>query len=158
MIKKINILNCGSYKNYYWQNNLCEFKNINILYGYNGSGKTTLSRIMRSFELKEIHYDYQDMKFELDLDGNKLNQNDIKNENLNIRVFNKDFINDNLNFLINGKSNGNIRSFSSTILGQENQKIIKDIEIFQSKLNDIENIIKQEKENKSKSEQDLNKI
>ena len=81
MIKKINILNCGSYKNYYWQNNLCEFKNINILYGYNGSGKTTLSRIMRSFELKEIHYDYQDMKFELDLDGNKLNQNDIKNEN-----------------------------------------------------------------------------
>ena len=158
MIKKINILNCGSYKNYYWQNNLCEFKNINILYGYNGSGKTTLSRIMRSFELKEIHHDYQDMKFELDLDGNKLNQNDIKNENLNIRVFNKDFINDNLNFLINGKSNGNIRSFSSTILGQENQKIIKDIEIFQSQLNDIENIIKQEKENKSKSEQDLNKI
>lgn len=64
---------------------------------------------MRSFELKEIHHDYQDMKFELDLDGNKLNQNDIKNENLNIRVFNKDFINDNLNFLINGKSNGNIR-------------------------------------------------
>ncbi|QIX87188.1 hypothetical protein [Campylobacter ureolyticus] len=41
-------------------------------------GKTTLSRIMRSFELKEIHYDYQDMKFELDLDGNKLNQMILK--------------------------------------------------------------------------------
>ncbi len=130
MIKKVKTINCASYKNYTWENNLGEFKQINIFYGHNGAGKTILSRIMRCFELKSYHEDYRDAAFSLAINDNKIiNQDNIVNpEDLNIVVYNKDFVGDNLNFLINGRSGGNIKSFSSAIIGRDNSKILKEID------------------------------
>lgn len=141
MIKKVEIINCASYKNYTWENNLGEFKQINILYGHNGAGKTILSRIMRCFELKSHHEDYNDAAFSLAINDNKIiNQDNIVNpEDLNIVVYNKDFVNENLNFLINGRNGGNIKSFSSTIIGKDNDKILKEIEYIQGRLGNFSN-------------------
>ncbi len=116
-------INFGSYKNFKWGNNLEEFKTINIFYGRNYSGKTTLSRIARSFELKKHNEDFLYGNFKIKLeDGNFLTQNDVIKSNLDIRVYNSDFVKENLNYLYDKK--GNIKGFKS--IGEE-QKNIKEI-------------------------------
>ncbi|HEG4023726.1 TPA: AAA family ATPase [Campylobacter coli] len=122
-ILKFDKINFGSYKNFTWDNGLEEFKTINIFYGRNYSGKTTLSRIARSFELKKHNEDFLDGNFKIKLeDGNFLTQNDVIKSNLDIRVYNSDFVKENLNYLYDKK--GNIKGFKS--IGEE-QKNIKEI-------------------------------
>lgn len=139
MINKIKSINCASYKNYTWGNSLENFKNINIFYGHNGTGKTMLSRIMRCFEQQKLNQDYEEMTFEIEFDGKKFSQDDIQSANLPLVVYNKDFINDNLRFLINGKKDGSIKSFSSMVIGEDNSKIFEEIEKLQNKLGEISN-------------------
>ncbi|ENP7038025.1 AAA family ATPase [Campylobacter coli] len=122
-ILKFDKINFGSYENFTWDNGLEEFKTINIFYGRNYSGKTTLSRIARSFELKKHNEDFLDGNFKIKLeDGNFLTQNDVIKSNLDIRVYNSDFVKENLNYLYDKK--GNIKGFKS--IGEE-QKNIKEI-------------------------------
>ncbi|ECL2723035.1 AAA family ATPase [Campylobacter coli] len=122
-ILKFDKINFGSYENFTWDNGLEEFKTINIFYGRNYSGKTTLSRIARSFELKKHNEDFLDGNFKIELeDGSFLTQNDVINSNLDIRVYNSDFVKENLNYLYDKK--GNIKGFKS--IGEE-QKNIKEI-------------------------------
>lgn len=122
-ILKFDKINFGSYENFTWDNGLEEFKTINIFYGRNYSGKTTLSRIARSFELKKHNEDFLDGNFKIELeDGSFLTQNDVINSNLDIRVYNSDFVKENLNYLYDKK--GNIKGFKS--IGVE-QKDIKEI-------------------------------
>ena len=139
MINKIKSINCASYKNYTWENSLENFKNINIFYGYNGAGKTMLSRIMRCFEQQKLNQDYEKMTFEIEFDDKKFSQDDIQSANLPLVVYNKDFINDNLKFLINGKKDGSIKSFSSMVIGEDNSKIFEEIEKLQNKIGEISN-------------------
>ena len=137
MINKIKSINCASYKNYTWENSLENFKNINIFYGHNGAGKTMLSRIMRSFEQQKLNQDYEEMTFEIEFDGKKFSQDDIQSANLPLVVYNKDFINDNLRFLINGKKYGSIKSFSSMVIGEDNNKIFEEIETLKESENNL---------------------
>lgn len=137
MINKIKSINCASYKNYTWENSLENFKNINIFYGHNGAGKTMLSRIMRCFEQQKLHQDYEKMTFEIEFDGKKFIQDDIQSANLPLVVYNKDFINDNLRFLINGKKDGSIKSFSSMVIGENNSKIFEEIETLKESENNL---------------------
>ena len=137
MINKIKSINCASYKNYTWENSLENFKNINIFYGHNGAGKTMLSRIIRCFEQQKLNQDYEKMTFEIEFDGKKFSQDDIQSANLPLVVYNKDFINDNLKFLINGKKDGNIKSFSSMVIGEDNSKIFEEIETLKESENNL---------------------
>ncbi|EGJ7366473.1 AAA family ATPase, partial [Campylobacter coli] len=124
-ILKFDKINFGSYENFKWGNNLEEFKTINIFYGRNYSGKTTLSRIARSFELKKHNEDFLDGNFKIELeDGSFLTQNDVINSNLDIRVYNSDFVKENLNYLYDKK--GNIKGFKS--IGVEQKDIKESIE------------------------------
>ncbi len=124
-ILKFDQINFGSYKNFKWDNGLEEFKTINIFYGRNYSGKTTLSRIARSFELKKHNEDFLDGNFKIKLeDGSFLTQNDVINSNLDIRVYNSDFVKENLNYLYDKK--GNIKGFKS--IGVEQKDIKESIE------------------------------
>ncbi|HAN0602988.1 TPA: AAA family ATPase, partial [Campylobacter jejuni] len=80
-------------------------------------------RIARSFELKKHNEDFLDGNFKIKLeDGNFLTQNDVIKSNLDIRVYNSDFVKENLNYLYDKK--GNIKGFKS--IGEE-QKNIKEI-------------------------------
>ncbi|MBF7069505.1 AAA family ATPase [Campylobacter volucris] len=124
-ILKFNEINFGSYENFKWNDNLEKFKIINIFYGRNYSGKTTLSRIARSFELKKKNEDFLEGKFKIELEnGSFLNQDDVINSNLDIRVYNSDFVKENLNYLYDKK--GNIKGFKS--IGVEQKNIKEEIE------------------------------
>ena len=90
------IKNCPSFVDFRPSADLPEFKKYNLIYGWNGSGKTSFSRVLRSFELGENYYTHPERvpEFEFKLK----NRNSIDKNNLtafpNIRVFNKDFIED----------------------------------------------------------------
>ncbi|HEG3990268.1 TPA: AAA family ATPase [Campylobacter coli] len=124
-ILKFDEINFGSYENFKWDNGLEEFKTINIFYGRNYSGKTTLSRIARSFELKKKNEDFLEGKFKIRLENNKfLTQDDVADSSLDIRVYNSDFVKENLNYLYDKK--GNIKGFKS--IGVEQKDIKESIE------------------------------
>lgn len=96
IIRITKIKDCPSFVDFKPDNELPEFKKYNLIYGWNGSGKTSFSRILRSFELGENHYKQPDKlpEFTLKLsNGISIDQNDLT-AFPNIRVFNKDFINE----------------------------------------------------------------
>lgn len=94
MITKVNkIKGFGVFKNFNGDM-LPEFKTFNLIYGWNYSGKTTLSRIFRCLEKGQLHSDYLTATFELQSESEKYdNSFSIRP---NIRVFNSDFIRENL--------------------------------------------------------------
>ena len=105
MIKKIDINNFGSFSGYSWDSFLSQdhsFKDVNIIYGRNYSGKTTLSKVFRCLEKKTLHNDYDNPDFKITLDDNsEINCSSIDSHNINICVYNTDFVKDNLNWLRN---------------------------------------------------------
>ncbi|MEM8727353.1 MAG: AAA family ATPase [Chlamydiota bacterium] len=132
------------------------FKDVNIFYGLNASGKTTLSQIFRALEKKSNSdlfekYENQSPQFSLSLEGGKeINQ---KQESLEkyqeqgtVRVFNRDFIKENLSFIID-EQNGSIKSFG-VILGEEKIKLSEE-------LNNDKKTLETEKQALPKADEDL---
>ena len=149
MIKKIkSIKNFGVFDNYQTPADLPDFKKYNLIYGWNASGKTTLSRLLRCFELQAIHDDFSQAVFQLQTDNGI-----ISNENLDqytsIRIFNKDFIDE------------NVFTQENTIqpiyyLGKEDIKQKKKLEILKNKEKEINIQLSSEKpnlENKKKKKE-----
>ncbi|MCG8539321.1 MAG: AAA family ATPase, partial [Clostridia bacterium] len=136
MVTKIDISNFGPFKDFFWNSNISEnFADRNIIYGRNYSGKTTLSRIFRCVETKTLHEDFQNAKFKLTLkDGSTINETQLNQTDINIRVYNSDFRKDNLSFLFD--KSGEIKPF--TILGEKNIEIEKDINDKNTKLKIIQ--------------------
>lgn len=132
MIKQFKEINFGSYKDFKWKwtDEKYNFNKINIIYGRNYSGKTTLSRIARSFELKNIHKDFGGSSFKISLENGEITEKDIENHSLNIKVYNSDFIKDNLSYLYD--DNGDIKGFKT--LGEKNTNLLKEIEELENKL------------------------
>lgn len=120
MLKNIDIEKFGIYHNYKWRDVISKdhdkrFRRLNIIYGRNYSGKTTLSRIFRCIENQVIPEKYNDAKFQINLDsGNSLTNNSLSSE-LIFRVYNSDFIKNNLSWLYDHDL-GNISPF--TVLGE----------------------------------------
>lgn len=136
-------MNMAVFKDFKWDNELketgnkiAEFKDINILYGRNYSGKTTLSRIFRAMEINALSPRYQNPEFNVEFsDGAIVDQNNLIAHNQTIRVFNEDFIKDNLHFIINDEQS--INSFA--ILGEDNTKIEDEIRRHEIDLGSEEN-------------------
>lgn len=76
-------------------NNLKQFNSYNIIYGWNGSGKTTLGRLFRSLETRANPEAFKDGSFSVDLSEKKINSTNLDHQ-LEVRVFNQDFVNENL--------------------------------------------------------------
>ncbi|MES9977464.1 MAG: AAA family ATPase, partial [Candidatus Thiodiazotropha sp. 6PLUC5] len=138
-IKRIDsIKNMAVFQDFRWatsvrdeSNNVSEFKNINILYGRNYSGKTTLSRILRAMETGELSDKFENPSFVLSfVDGTQENQATLTGHGRKIRVFNEDFVRDNLRFITN--PDDSVEPFA--ILGDDNNKIEKEIEALESEL------------------------
>lgn len=87
---------------YQIDSSLPEFNKYNLIYGWNASGKTTLSRLLRCFELKKIHNDFPNAEFEIQMEDRVSFNHKALDQVLNIRVFNKDFIDENI-FTAEGK-------------------------------------------------------
>src|SRR5690554_425812 len=140
MIKKIDIETFGLYENYKWDTEIGKtetFRRVNIIYGRNYSGKTTLSRILKSVEDKQINPKYSNGKFQITFDNNHIvNENNLETElqDYKIRVYNSDFVKENLSWLHN--DDGTINPF--TILGAKNVELDKKIKEIEQKLGTIE--------------------
>lgn len=142
MIDKFKtIKNLAVYQNFKWDetirdkgNNIEVFKKINIIYGRNYSGKTTLSRIIRAMETGQISDKYENPEFEISIkDSSDITQTNLLAHSKKIRVFNDDFVRENLRFILD--SDENISPFA--ILG-ENGEIEKEIQSLKNELGDNE--------------------
>jgi len=135
-IKKIG--NYAVFNNFDWdstvrdkENNVAGFKDINIIYGRNYSGKTTLSRIFRSLEKGKLNEKYPNATFEFEHTGtDRMCHLDVANCSYDIRVYNRDYISENLKLLID--DHGKIQPFA--ILGESNVAIEKEIAEKEKKL------------------------
>jgi len=148
MITKINkIKNLGVYNDFKWDDsNLNEFKEINLIYGWNYSGKTTLSRLFRFFELKKIDNEYKNLKYIIEDDlGNQHSEKDLNNFPLQIKVFNTDFVKENLNFEESNTKPILILGGKNISLKEETESIKKDIDFLKETIKEFEKD-KQEKE------------
>lgn len=141
-IQKIDIPNFGSFKNFSWNEsirdsgrNILTFKRLNIIYGRNYSGKTTLSRIFRSLETGRVSSNYTVPSFTITGDNGSINQSTLGTHNYDIRVYNKDFVNENLSFLVN-QDGGEIKTFA--IVGEKNKAIEEDISQIENILGSVE--------------------
>lgn len=105
MITKISKLkNFGIFHDFSWKVELPEFKKFNLIYGWNRSGKTTLSRAFESCE-KKCNYDNdkfnqypENGEFEIKTNENTIKNTDVATNVLPIKVFNQDFIEENISF------------------------------------------------------------
>jgi len=80
-----------------------DFSDRNIIYGWNYSGKTTISRLFGMLESKQLHSDFQDVQFNVsDHGGASISENTVSACGKVVRVFNTDFIANNLEW--NGQS------------------------------------------------------
>jgi wobble nucleotide-excising tRNase len=139
MIKKfLYINNLAVFSDFDWDKEVIdneskplELKKTNILYGRNYSGKTTLSRIVRAMETGRLSDKYENPECSISIVGqDNITQNNFSSHNKIIRVFNEDFIKDNLKFIID--SDENIHPFA--ILGEDNNVIEKKIQDLKDKL------------------------
>jgi wobble nucleotide-excising tRNase len=88
----------GVYDNYTKPTGIKEFGVKNLIYGWNYSGKTTLSRLFAQLENKAINSDLAGCSFTIETDSSSITEKNFTETNLSVRVFNSDFIRDNLNF------------------------------------------------------------
>lgn len=96
MISQIKrIKNLGVYQDFRWDGTTDGFKKLNLIYGWNYAGKTTLSRVFRCLELKRLHNVDRNTLFELINYDSSVDNERFERTN-NIKVFNSDYIVDNL--------------------------------------------------------------
>jgi wobble nucleotide-excising tRNase len=105
IIKINNIKNFGIFQDYSHDANLKDFNRYNLFYGWNGSGKSTLASLLESLERKEQSQEYQTSEWAIDTDNAQIMQGNVNSNNLNIRVFNKNFVERNV-FTLNDKIKG----------------------------------------------------
>lgn len=150
-IKKLNkIKYFGQFNDFSWLSNLNEFRKYNFFYGWNYSGKTTLSRVLRCLEIKQLHKDYQNVTFSLELEDNQsLTEKNIGND-YPIRVFNEDFIEDNFNW-----KDENAEIEPVLILGKESKELEEKLKKKQQEKKQQEDEKNEKEKEKSQKEREL---
>ena len=159
MIKKVVINKLGRFEKFSFDG-VDDFKRYNILYGLNYSGKTTLSRAFMLFDTKKVPEHYEDGYdfYFVNEDGSKVlsdNQTDINT--FQTKVFNSDYIENNLFFKTSGASNilvlaENAQEIMSKIEQLENEIKIKNNEIksFEQQQNEYQAYIDKRRTDESK--------
>lgn len=95
----ISIDNFGVLSNYRHSADIEDFSNKNVIYGWNYSGKTTLSRIFQCISEGVLPSQHAQASFNLGTEGGSTLSERFENGSLNhIRVFNTDFVTENLSW------------------------------------------------------------
>jgi len=143
VINKIDIASFGSFKGLDWKKtvrdsgkNVKNFQRLNILYGRNYSGKTTLSRIFRSLETRRLPLNLAGSSFTVSGDKGAVTHVGLPTHNYDVRVYNRDFVTDNLSFLVNQEVGGVIKTFA--IVGEQNKEIDDAIAAIEATLGSVE--------------------
>jgi len=118
MITKIQkVKNLGIFSDYQWTPDLPEFKRYNLIYGWNGSGKTTLSQLFSSFNTGKAD-SFPNLEYKIQSgEGDYIQGTPYIKQ---IRVFNRDYIADNID-IAGGKAK------PIFILGKENKELAETI-------------------------------
>lgn len=142
MINQIDIASFGSFSGLEWKKtvrdngkNVQNFKRLNIFYGRNYSGKTTLSRVFRALEMRKIPPNYLNPTFTIYGEKGNVTHSTIQAHNYDVRVYNRDFVTDNLSFLVN-QVGGEIKTFA--IVGEQNKEIDDAIAAIETGLGSVE--------------------
>lgn len=99
MLKSIEkIKGLGVYQNYSKPADTQEFGIKNLIYGWNYSGKTTLSRLFAQLEAKAANPDLTGCEFSFGTGNDAITEKNFNRCNVSVRVFNSDFVRDNLHF------------------------------------------------------------
>lgn len=100
MISRINRINgFGIFQDFKADKTLQNFTRFNLIYGFNGSGKTTLSRLFHAIGIKSLNSSFTSGSFDLLLsDGISLKSNKLDQNTTPLYVFNKHFIDENINW------------------------------------------------------------
>lgn len=149
-IKNLGLVLCD----YTWNSHLQvgaqlpDFNRYNLIYGWNGTGKTTLSKLFDAFESGKLE-DVATLEYEIE-GRNKIKYKSGESFNQKIRVFNQDYIENNLK-IRDGKAKA-----ITLVLGNINKEIVKQIEEDENKLKAKNDDLKKigeilEQKNKSKS-------
>lgn len=143
MINQIDITSFGSFAGLEWKkavrdsgNTVKNFQRLNILYGRNYSGKTTLSRIFRALETRKLPPNYVGSSFTVTGDKGIVTCASLTTHNYDVRVYNRDFVTDNLSFLVNQDATGVIKTFA--IVGEHNKEIDDAIAAIETKLGSLD--------------------
>lgn len=128
MIKGISkIKGLGVFENYSKPVGTQEFGIKNLIYGWNYSGKTTISRLFAQLESMTNNPDLVGCEFCFETDSQQITDKNFNQSGLTVRVFNSDFIKDNLHF------EGN--SFNPILLlGKESEEAQKKIDVITEKV------------------------
>ena len=143
MIHQLDITRFGSFDGFQWKNairdapgnNVQSFKKLNIIYGRNYSGKTTLSRVFRSLEKGELPWRHDGASFAVRGEHGELNHQQLSGHPYEIRVYNRDFVAENLSFLTDQRG-GSIQTFA--IVGGENNALAERIAMLLASLGSVD--------------------
>lgn len=124
-IEKIKRL--GVYEGYTKPAGIKEFAAKNLIYGWNYSGKTTLSRLFAKLEAKVPHSDFKDCEFTFNGGAHAITEKNLHECNLSVRVFNSDFVRNNL-FFDSGSCNAIL------LLGKESEEAQKKIDALSKRI------------------------
>jgi wobble nucleotide-excising tRNase len=95
MIKAFkSIKHLGIFSDYSQPQNLEEFKQYNLIYGWNGSGKSTLSRLFRSIETQLPDNSFPNAEYSLLTEDGQITHL-ANNLSADIKVFNSSFVQEN---------------------------------------------------------------
>lgn len=126
MIKSIDsIHNLGIYKDFN-TNSIKPFKQYNLFYGWNGSGKSTVARMLGFLSEQNIPEDFSSVKFKISTDEGTITEKNRSDFIENIRTFNSDFIEANIDW------NGAIQSI--LLLSEDKIDTIKEFNLLKSEL------------------------
>ena len=136
IIKKITrIKNLGVFSDFRSSGSLPEFKRYNIIYGWNGSGKTTLSKLFAYLNTGKCE-EFSTLQYQI-LDDTGVTYSQGQVFSTPIRVFNQEYIDDNVAFKTN-------RTKPILILGEESQEIVEQIKNDEKEIAAIRSKIEEE--------------
>ena len=101
MFKKVSKLKqFGIFRDFEWSSDTPDFSRFNLIYGWNKSGKTTFSRAFVACEKETTEFIQYPTngEFEIKTDNGAISHSNCKNGSKQIRVFNRDFIEENVSF------------------------------------------------------------
>ncbi len=140
---------CGIFRDFSWPEDLLDFGRYNLIYGWNGTGKTTLSRIMRCLEKQTAPAG----QVTVVLDGqNNVRGDEFQNVALPVRVFNREFIAENV-FPVGG---GDLPPIF--VFGAERVEKQKEVERLKSDRATAQSKLDAERSRKQKAERDLDQF
>ncbi|MFK5891874.1 MAG: AAA family ATPase [Pseudomonadota bacterium] len=135
MLKQIQkIKNLGVFKDYNCPTAMEDFATKNIIYGWNYSGKTTFSRLFGLLESKK-ETNFGDLKFTFSDTAGDINEKNYTASTKVVRVFNSDFIWNNISFAGNAIN-------PILLLGEDSKDAEKKIECLEKRLHSYQSSVR----------------